>query len=299
MLSERTPLQSTAQADIDEIESLFSISVQPARLEVPAAAVVPERKPSVALAPERKQQQQQQQQYVNKSSSSNPQQGPSIPVSYVPPRPTPDYGSSSSSSYITGAGGGGGGPAAVVGFGSGPVYNTLTEPVWETLKRDVMRVVNNLRNVVFPNPYREDPGKPLRDWDLWGPFFFIIFMALALSYSATTDRSKVFAVVFATLSVGAIVLTLNVQLLGGTIIFLQSLSLLGYCLFPLDVGAIVCLANSSKLYRSLVVLLSLAWSSWAAYPFVSTAVPSSRKALAIYPVLLLYIAVGFLVLANN
>jgi len=295
MLSERTPLQSTAQADIDEIESLFSISVQPARLEVPAAAVVPERKPSVAVAPERKQQQQQQQ-YVNKSSSSPPQQGPSIPVSYVPPRPTPDYGSSSSSSYFTG---GGGGPAAVVGFGSGPVYNTLTEPVWETLKRDVMRVVNNLRNVVFPNPYREDPGKPLRDWDLWGPFFFIIFMALALSYSATTDRSKVFAVVFATLSVGAIVLTLNVQLLGGTIIFLQSLSLLGYCLFPLDVGAIVCLANSSKLYRSLVVLLSLAWSSWAAYPFVSTAVPSSRKALAIYPVLLLYIAVGFLVLANN
>ncbi len=296
MLSERTPLQSTAQADIDEIESLFSISVQPARLEVPAAAVVPERKPPVAVAPERKQQQQQQQ-YVNKSSSSPLQQGPSIPVSYVPPRPTPDYGSSSSSSYFTGAGAGG--PAAVVGFGSGPVYNTLTEPVWETLKRDVMRVVNNLRNVVFPNPYREDPGKPLRDWDLWGPFFFIIFMALALSYSATTDRSKVFAVVFATLSVGAIVLTLNVQLLGGTIIFLQSLSLLGYCLFPLDVGAIVCLANSSKLYRSLVVLLSLAWSSWAAYPFVSTAVPSSRKALAIYPVLLLYIAVGFLVLANN
>lgn len=296
MLSERTPLQSTAQADIDEIESLFSISVQPARLEVPAAAVVPERKPSVAVAPERKQQQQQQ--YVNKSSSSPPQQGPSIPVSYVPPRPTPDYGSSSSS-YFTGAGAGAGGPAAAVGFGSGPVYNTLTEPVWETLKRDVMRVVNNLRNVVFPNPYREDPGKPLRDWDLWGPFFFIIFMALALSYSATTDRSKVFAVVFATLSVGAIVLTLNVQLLGGTIIFLQSLSLLGYCLFPLDVGAIVCLANSSKLYRSLVVLLSLAWSSWAAYPFVSTAVPSSRKALAIYPVLLLYIAVGFLVLANN
>jgi hypothetical protein len=32
---------------------------------------------------------------------------------------------------------------------------------------------------------------------------------------------------------------------------------------------------------------------------VSTAVPSSRKALAVYPVLLLYITVGFLVLAND
>jgi hypothetical protein len=170
------------------------------------------------------------------------------------------------------------------GFGGGPQYNTLTEPVWDTLKRDLLRVANNLKDVVLPNPYREDPGKALRDWDLWGPFSFIIFLALTLSYSATENKSKVFAVVFATLSAGAIVLTLNVQLLGGSIIFFQSLSVLGYCLFPLDVS---------------VVAVALAWSSWAAYPFVSTAVPSSRKALAVYPVLLLYITVGFLVLAND
>jgi hypothetical protein len=154
-----------------------------------------------------------------------------------------------------------------------------------------VRIANNLKDVVLPNPYREDPGKALRDWDLWGPFFFIIFLALTLSYSATENKSKVFAVVFATLSAGAIVLTLNVQLLGGSIIFFQSLSVLGYCL--------VCQANSTKLFRSLVVSVALAWSSWAAYPFVSTAVPSSRKALAVYPVLLLYITVGFLVLAND
>jgi hypothetical protein len=65
--------------------------------------------------------------------------------------------------------------------------------------------------------------------------------------------------------VRAIVLTLNVQLLGGSIIFFQSLSVLGYCLFPLDVSALVCMANKSKLFRSLVVFFSLAWSYWAAY----------------------------------
>ncbi|KAG6548440.1 hypothetical protein Mapa_009927 [Marchantia paleacea] len=266
--SEKTPLHPTSQSDIDEIESLFNISVQPATIEVPTSTAP--GKPATTV--------------------HHPQV--SIPVS-SDPRPS---GSGNASSSSAAGGGAVGGPGA---FGGGPEYNTLTEPVWHTLKRDVVRVATNLRHVVFPNPYREDPGKALRDWDLWGPFFFIIFLALTLSSSATENKSKVFAVVFAVLSAGAIVLTLNVQLLGGSIIFFQSLSLLGYCLFPLDIGALVCLLRDSKLFRSIVVLVTLVWSSWSAYPFVSTAVPQSRKALAVYPVLLLYISVGFLVLAND
>jgi hypothetical protein len=42
--------------------------------------------------------------------------------------------------------------------------------------------------VVFPNPFREDPGKALRDWDLWGPFFFIVSLGLILSWSATAGK---------------------------------------------------------------------------------------------------------------
>jgi hypothetical protein len=160
-----------------------------------------------------------------------------------------------------------------------------------------MRIVSNLKLVVFPNPYREDPGKALRDWDLWGPFFFIIFLGLALSWSATIDKSKVFAVAFAVLAAGAVVLTLNVLLLGGHIIFFQSLSLLGYCLFPLDVGALICMLKSNVIIKVIVVLITLSWSSWAAYPFMSAAVGPSRKGLALYPVFLLYISVGFLIFA--
>lgn len=55
--------------------------------------------------------------------------------------------------------------------------------------------------------------------------------------------------VFALVSVGAIVLTVNVVLLGGTIGFFQSLCLLGYCLFPLDVAAIVCVTTDILLIR--------------------------------------------------
>ena len=70
----------------------------------------------------------------------------------------------------------------------GPKPSTLTEPVWDTVKRDLARIVSNLKLVVFPNPFRDDPGKALRDWDLWGPFFFIVLLGLILSWSATAKK---------------------------------------------------------------------------------------------------------------
>lgn len=84
---------------------------------------------------------------------------------------------------------------------------------------------------------------------------------------------------------------------GGHIIFFQSLSLLGYCLFPLDIGALICLLKDNVILKIIVVSVALAWSSWAAYPFMSTAVNPRRKALALYPVFLMYVSVGFLIIA--
>lgn len=90
---------------------------------------------------------------------------------------------------------------------------------------------------------------------------------------------------------------LSVSFQGGHIIFFQSLSLLGYCLFPLDVGALVCMLKNNVVLKIVVVTITLAWSSWAAYPFMSAAVNPRRKALALYPVFLMYISVGFLIIA--
>lgn len=84
---------------------------------------------------------------------------------------------------------------------------------------------------------------------------------------------------------------------GGNIIFFQSLSLLGYCLFPLDVGALICMLKDSVILKMVVVTVTLAWSSWAAYPLMSAAVNPKRKALALYPVFLMYISVACLIIA--
>ncbi|GAU21021.1 protein YIPF6-like [Trifolium pratense] len=274
--SDTIPLHASSQSDIDEIENLIYASpatVLPARPPSPPRASIPVSSSSPFMnsnlpnpAPP-------------KSSFQN--QIPKPPSSSsLPPPPPPSTR-----------------PADISTSGFGPAPNTLTEPVWDTVKRDLSRIVSNLKLVVFPNPNREDPGKALRDWDLWGPFFFIVFLGLTLSWSASVKKSEVFAVAFALLAAGAVILTLNVLLLGGHIIFFQSLSLLGYCLFPLDVGALICMLKNNVILKMVVVCVTLAWSSWAAYPFMSSAVNPRRKALALYPVFLMYVSVGFLIIA--
>ena len=157
-----------------------------------------------------------------------------------------------------------------------------------------------------------------------GVALFIAFSSL-LILSLSSFQSEVFAVAFALLAAGAVILTLNVLLLvsthlirilvkatyflflvtsfdfffkhltfavlnnmiffqGGHIIFFQSLSLLGYCLFPPDVGAVICMLKDNVILKMIV-----AWSSWAAYPFMSAAVNPKRKALALYPLFLMYV----------
>ncbi|KAJ6673517.1 PROTEIN YIPF [Salix viminalis] len=278
-ISDTIPLHASSQSDIDEIENLINTSIQSS-----SSTVLPARPPSPPRIP------------VSASPfiQSNlpplqpkPQSTIQKPPSIVPSAPLPPLPPSSGNSA--------GGSISGTGFGSPP--NTLTEPVWDTVKRDLSRIVSNLKLVVFPNPYREDPGKALRDWDLWGPFFFIVFLGLALSWSASVKKSEVFAVAFALLAAGAIILTLNVLLLGGHIIFFQSLSLLGYCLFPLVIGALACMLKDNVIIKVIVVSVALAWSSWAAYPFMSSAVNPRRKALALYPVFLMYVSVGFLIIA--
>ncbi|KAL3532823.1 hypothetical protein ACH5RR_006344 [Cinchona calisaya] len=272
--SDTIPLHSTSQSDIDEIENLINSQPYP-------SSVLPAHPPSPPSAAR-----------ASIPISTSPPPPPPPPLSSnpkpipVPPAKLPPLPLSSSTATPN---------IAAAGFGPAP--NTLTEPVWDTVKRDLARIVSNLKLVVFPNPFREDPGKALRDWDLWGPFFFIVFLGLTLSWSASVKKSEVFAVAFALLAAGAVILTLNVLLLGGHIIFFQSLSLLGYCLFPLDVGALICMLKDNVILKVVVVCVTLAWSSWAAYPFMSTAVNPRRKALALYPVFLMYVSVGFLIIA--
>lgn len=171
--------------------------------------------------------------------------------------------------------------------------NTLDEPILETIKRDVVRIYKNLVMVVFPTEDRRQQQNALKNWDLWGPMLFTLGLAIPLSIGAAKPSST-FSLVFGLISIGASVLTVNVVLLGGSIGFFQSLCLLGYCLFPLNIAAVLFLFVHNPIVRWIVMPLAVLWSSWASVPFVGGAVSKDRRALAIYPLGLLYTTIGWL-----
>ena len=107
-----------------------------------------------------------------------------------------------------------------------------------------------------------------------------------------------FSIVFATVAFGAVALTLNVVLLGGHLIFLQAISLMGYCMFPLNVTAVLMKLSGNWAWRTLLGAAAVAWASWASVPFVSAAVHPARKALAVYPVMLLYVSLAMLCMVS-
>ena len=203
-------------------------------------------------------------------------------------------------------------PQSVSSFQDINASSTLDESISKTFKRDIDRIVSNVKNVLDAkrvflgnrNSNGEENSQqqqqPLRDWDLYGPLIFVLLFGVCLSSSAgggsssktKSDAGTIFSVVFATVAFGAFALTLNVKFLGGKIIFLQAMSLIGYCIFPLDMSAVLCWVSANSWYRFFVVGLGVTWSCGASVPFVSAAVVEERKALAVYPMVLLYVTLG-------
>eukprot|EP01026_Neomeris_dumetosa_P034175 TRINITY_DN2748_c0_g1_i1.p2 TRINITY_DN2748_c0_g1~~TRINITY_DN2748_c0_g1_i1.p2 ORF type:complete len:249 (+),score=29.06 TRINITY_DN2748_c0_g1_i1:209-955(+) len=216
--------------------------------------------------------------------------------------------------------GGGGGNTSLAWFGTQgasegdpPTFleqedqlNTLDESVWETLGRDAKRIMHNLLMVVFPFRHgfrsekgREDQQTALRNWDLWGPLIFTLVLAITLSSEEGKNRELRFSLVFVTVALGAVILTINISLIGGQIVFFQALCLLGYCLFPLNVVAILVVFASNNVITVLAPIIGFAWSSWASIPFISETAPARRKVLAVYPLVMFYMFIGYLIMATQ
>ncbi|KAK9486109.1 hypothetical protein V1527DRAFT_464494 [Lipomyces starkeyi] len=177
--------------------------------------------------------------------------------------------------------------------------DTLDEPVLETLMRDVRAVGRRVKQVLYPKVNANvdaESGQIIRDWDLWGPLVFCLFLSLALSISAPAQQaSRVFSGVFAFVWIAEALVTLNIKLLGGSISFFHSVCILGYALFPLVPGAIFSLIVKSMIIRFPIVVALIAWSLFASMRTLKGAgVREGRVVLAMYPVWLFYGWLGWL-----
>ena len=188
---------------------------------------------------------------------------------------------------------------------TGGLTSTLDEPVSETLMRDLRLIGFKLKHVLMPGQDEETTLSQLKQWDLWGPLLVGLTLSIMLSMMARKNQTAlVFAAVFVVIWAGAAIVTVNAQLLGGSISFFQSVCVLGYCVFPMNVCVLLNflvqhLIISSFVLRLIVVGVGFVWSTRASVVFMAQLVPARRKALAVYPVLLFYIFIAWLILVSG
>jgi len=201
---------------------------------------------------------------------------------------------------------------------------TLDEPVRETIMRDVRAVGSKLLVVMLPLDRKgglgymgvgstegedDSPGQNqqlvinrLREWDLWGPLIVCLTLSVILSFKAPPAQSStVFATVFVSVWVGAAIVTINAQLLGGTISFFQSVCVLGYCVFPLTIAALVVgvlrLTWFGVVWLDLIwVIVGFIWATRASTVFIGQYIAAEKRALAVFPVFFFYTFLVWMIL---
>jgi len=186
---------------------------------------------------------------------------------------------------------------------SSDTLDTLDEPIITTLKRDIRTVVTKFGHVLWPRLHQRN--ELLHDWDLWGPLILCITLATLLrEESQETQKTIVFTGVFVIVWCGSGIVTLNSSLLGGKLSFFQSICVLGYCILPLTLAAVFirimkAAAMAPVGLSALYVVLALGWSIFASMGFLGESQPQNRKALAVYPIVLFYLVIGWLIVAAS
>ncbi|KAF2354232.1 Yip1 domain [Trinorchestia longiramus] len=193
-------------------------------------------------------------------------------------------------------------------------YNTLDEPIKDTIMRDLRAVGVKFYHVLYP----KEKKSLLKEWDLWGPLILCTFLAVMLQGEAETivltekgstvryGGGPQFAEVFIIVWAGAAVVTLNSKLLGGRISFFQSVCVLGYCLLPGCIALIVCRvllffshSTFTFIIRFCVSSVGFAWATFAAMMFLSDSQLPGRRGLAVYPIFLFYLVISWLIVSNS
>ncbi|KAJ2662439.1 hypothetical protein IWW48_001848 [Coemansia sp. RSA 1200] len=173
--------------------------------------------------------------------------------------------------------------------------NTLDEPILTTISRDFGKVGRKTVQVLYP----KGRDNALQEWDLWGPLFFCLSLAVIMSFLAPDQQeSAVFTGVFALVCIGSCVVTLNCKLLGGHVSFFQSVCTLGYCISPMVIASLVSLLAHRVIVTLPVVAVAVGWCISASVGFLAGAQLANRRLLAVYPICLFYICIGWIIIIS-
>lgn len=173
--------------------------------------------------------------------------------------------------------------------------SSLTEPVLDTIRRDVDVIVAKLRFFfVRSDKTDEAMGSEIRNYDLWGPFLFSLLFAFFVTFRSGQSIEKMFSVIILFITFGILGVTLNSRLLRTPLTFLQGSSVIGYAMFPMNVSAVFLslFYFLPKFLRIAVILIAVACSVKCGFETVKCIAPKEKVLLVTYPLALFYLGLG-------
>ena len=165
----------------------------------------------------------------------------------------------------------------------------------------MLKIAVKLQCVLIPK-FRKENSQALRDWDLWGPLLLCMFLGVCLCLKAGSDNDKndvsvIFVISFSLIWVGSIIITINGLLLGANFSFFQSVCILGYSVLPVDIAALVnALVKWPSIIKLCIAGAGSGWAIFSSFGFITELVIPDKKILAMYPVVLFYLFLGWFVL---
>ena len=176
---------------------------------------------------------------------------------------------------------------------------SLDEAIITTIYRDLYSVYIKLILVINPLTSDEVKKKNIRQWDLWGPLLFTVFLACTLAINSN-DKSQTVILIFLIFWVGSFLVFLNSNLLGVKISIFQIFCLLGYCLFPLNISSFIfCFIKTNDILKLFFIGLTCFWSLFSVSRFLKNLANSEQRYLVLYPVILLYFFISWFIFTNN
>ena len=176
---------------------------------------------------------------------------------------------------------------------------SLDEAIITTIYRDLYSVYIKLILVINPLTSDEVKQKHIRQWDLWGPLLFTVFLACTLAINSN-DKSQTVILIFLIFWVGSFLVFLNSNLLGVKISIFQIFCLLGYCLFPLNISSFIfCFIKTNDILKLFFIGLTCFWSLFSVSRFLKNLANSEQRYLVLYPVILLYFFISWFIFTNN
>ena len=176
---------------------------------------------------------------------------------------------------------------------------TLDEAILTTIYRDLYSIYYKLIFVINPLTSDEVKKNQIRQWDLWGPLLFNIFLACTLAVNSE-DKGQTIILIFLIFWLGSFLVFLNSHLLGVKTSIFQIFCLLGYCLFPLNISALIfSFTRTLEIIKFIFVALTCFWSLFSASSFLKNLANAEQRYLVLYPCILLYLYISWFIFTTR